>query len=215
MPQGKLSDKIVHTSKIYAGMQTNYWIYVPAQYNAQTPAALMVWQDGQGLVDRDGATRTQNVIDNLIYQKKIPVMIQVFIQPGTVGDKAMRSIEYDTVNDTYTRFLRDEILAEVAKQYNIRTDAYSRAIAGSSSGGICAFNAAWLHPEMFSRVLSRIGSFTSIQWHPGGSRRQRVSVQDPQGTANATSACGCRMAPTISKTTMEAGRCRISRWRIH
>lgn len=79
----------------------------------------------------------------------------------------MRSIEYDTVNDTYTRFLRDEILPEVAKEYNIRTDAYSRAIIGESSGGICAFNAAWFHPEMFSRVVSRVGSFTSIQWHPG------------------------------------------------
>ena len=41
------------------------------------------------------------------------------------------------------------------------------AIAGNSSGGICAFNAAWFKPNEFSRVLSRIGSFTSIQWKPG------------------------------------------------
>src|SRR5260370_11265947 len=126
----------------------------------------MVGQDGQGQVARD-ARRTQNVIDNLIHQKKIPVMIQVFISPGTVGERRMRSIEYDTVNDTYARFLRDEVLPEVSKEYNIRADAYSRAIVGESSGGICAFNAAWFHPEIFSRVVSRVGSFTSIQWHPG------------------------------------------------
>ena len=167
VPQGKLSDKIVHTSRIYPDMQTNYWIYVPAQYDPKTAAALMVWQDGEGHINRNGPARTLNVIDNLIYRKKIPVMIQVFISPGTVGEKRMRSIEYDTVDDTYTRFLREEILADVAKQYNLRTDSYSRGIAGSSSGGICAFNAAWFHPELFSRVLSRIGSFTSIQWHPG------------------------------------------------
>ena len=166
-PQGKLSEKIVHESKIYPGMQTNYWIYVPARYDSKSPAALMVWQDGEGHIRRDGAARTLTVIDNLIAQKKIPVMIQVFISPGTVGDQRMRSIEYDSVNDTYARFLRDEILADVEKQYNLRKDAYSRGIAGNSSGGICAFNAAWFHPEMFSRVLSRIGSFTSIQWHPG------------------------------------------------
>ena len=65
------------------------------------------------------------------------------------------------------RFLRDEILPEVAKKYNLRQDSYSSAIAGNSSGGICAFNAAYRHPELFSRVLSRIGSFTSIQWKPG------------------------------------------------
>ena len=166
VPQGKLSEKIVHTSEVYPGMQTNYWIYVPAQYDPKTPAALMVWQDGEGHIQRDGGARSLNVIDNLIAQKKIPVTIQVFISPGTIGDRRMRSIEYDSVNDTYARFLRDEILADVEKRYNIRKDAYSRGIAGNSSGGICAFNAAWFHPEMFSRVLSRIGSFTSIQWHP-------------------------------------------------
>ena len=167
VPQGKLSDKLVHTSHIYPGMHSDYWIYVPAQYDPKAPAALMVWQDGQGHIERNVGARTLNVIDNLIAGKKIPVMIQVFISPGTVGEKAMRSIEYDTVNDTYDLFLRDEILADVEKQYNIRKDSYSRGIAGNSSGGICSFNAAWFHPELFSRVLSRIGSFTSIQWHPG------------------------------------------------
>lgn len=163
-PEGTLSEKIVNTSKIYDGMQSNYWIYVPAAYSAQAPAALMVWQDGEALIKRDGASRMLTVVDNLIAQKKIPVMIQVFIQPGMIGDKRMRSIEYDTVSDRYARFLRDEILADVQAKYNIRKDAYSRAIAGISSGGICAFNVAWQQPDQFSRVLSHVGSFTSIQW---------------------------------------------------
>lgn len=167
VPQGKLSGKLVHTSKIYAGMKSDYWIYVPAGYDPKAPAALMVWQDGQGMIARDGPTHTLNVIDNLIYQKKIPMMIQVFISPGLEGEKRMRSIEYDTMNDTYARFLRDELLPEVYEKYNIRRDAYSRGITGSSSGGICAFNVAWRENDQFSRVWSRIGSFTSIQWHPG------------------------------------------------
>ena len=167
VPQGKLSEKLVHISKIYPGMQSNYWIYVPAQYDGNTPAALMVWQDGQSHINRNGAERTLTIVDNLIHDKKIPVMIVVMISPGLVGEKAMRSIEYDTLDDTYDRFLRDEILADVGRQYKLRADSYSRAIGGNSSGGICSFNAAWFHPELFSRVLSRIGSFTSIQWHPG------------------------------------------------
>jgi len=164
VPQGTLSEKIVHTSKIYDGMQSNYWIYVPAGYDASAPSALMVWQDGQNLIQRDGASRTLTVVDNLIAQKKIPVMIQVFIEPGAIGEKKMRSIEYDTVSDRYARFLHDEILADVQAKYNIRKDAYSSAIAGISSGGICAFNVAWQQPDQFSRVLSHVGSFTSIQW---------------------------------------------------
>jgi enterochelin esterase-like enzyme len=186
VPSGTLSEKIVHTSRIYDGMKSDYWIYVPAQYDAKTPAVLMVFQDGGGYTDRNGNNPTLNVLDNLMAQKKIPVMIAVFINPGDITDSpgtptynfvkahsekwhrtlkdAMRSTLYDTVSDRYVRFLRDEILAEVQAHYNIRKDAYSWAITGLSSGGICSFNAAWQMPDRFSRVISWIGSFGSIQW---------------------------------------------------
>jgi enterochelin esterase-like enzyme len=186
VPAGTLSANIVHTSKIYDGMNSEYWIYVPAQYDPKTPAALMVFQDGEGYLDREGRNPALNVIDNLIAQRKIPVMIGVFINPGDIesspgtptyafvkafSDKwkrtskdSMRSTLYDTVSDRYARFLRDEVLAEVSAKYNIRKDAYSRAITGLSSGGICSFNAAWQMPELFSRVITWIGSFASIQW---------------------------------------------------
>jgi enterochelin esterase-like enzyme len=186
VPSGKLSEKIVHTSKIYDGMKSEYWIYVPAQYDARIAAAVMVFQDGQGYTDREGSNPALNVIDNLIAERRIPVMICVFINPGDIegspgtptynfvkayGEKwqrgmkdSMRSTEYDTVSDRYARYLRDEVLADVAAKYSIRKDAYSRAITGLSSGGICAFNAAWQMPEQFSRVISWIGSFSGIQW---------------------------------------------------
>ena len=186
VPAGTLSSKMTHISKIYDEMKSEYWIYVPAQYDAKTPAALMVFQDGEGYIHRDGNRMELNVIDNLIAQKKIPVMICVFINPGDISDSpgtptynfvkaygekwkrdlkdSMRSTLYDTVSDRYARYLRDELLAEVSAKYNIRKDAYSRGITGLSSGGICAFNAAWQMPEQFSRVISWIGSFESIQW---------------------------------------------------
>jgi len=186
VPSGTLSEKIVHSSKIYDGMKSEYWIYVPAQYDPKTPAALMVFQDGGGYLDRDGKNPALNVIDNLVAQKKIPVLIAVFINPGDISDApgnptykfvkgysekwnrslkdSMRSTLYDTVSDRYVRYLRDEVLAEVSAKYSIRKDPYSRAITGLSSGGICSFNAAWQMPDQFSRVISWIGSFTSIQW---------------------------------------------------
>lgn len=186
VPSGTVSEKIVHTSRIYDGMKSEYWIYVPAQYDPKVPAALMVFQDGSGYTHRDGNNPTLNVIDNLIAQKKIPVMIAVFINPGDITDSpgtptynfvktysdkwhrtlkdSMRSTLYDTVSDRYARFLRDEVLTDVQSHYNIRQDAYSWAITGLSSGGICSFNAAWQMPDRFSRVISWIGSFTSIQW---------------------------------------------------
>ncbi len=186
VPSGRLSGSIVHTSKIYDGMKSEYWIYVPAQYESKIPAALMIFQDGERYIKRDGNNPALNVIDNLIAQKKIPVMICVFINPGDISDSpgnptydfvkaysdkwqrtlkdSMRSTLYDTVSNRYPQFLRDEILAEVGARYSLRKDSYSRGITGLSSGGICAFNAAWQMPEQFSRVISWIGSFTSIQW---------------------------------------------------
>jgi enterochelin esterase-like enzyme len=189
VPQGKISEKFVHTSKLYDGMRSDYWIYVPAEYDPNVPAALMVWHDGQGLVDRNGQSRLQDAIDNLTYEKKIPVAIYVFVSPGdytmtpesptynfvakfskdsgrTLKD-ATRSTCYDTVTDRYARLLHDELLPEVEAKYNIRKDGYSHAVVGNSSGGISAFNIAWWHPEWFSRVVTRIGTFTSIQWQPG------------------------------------------------
>ena len=167
VPQGRLSEKMTHTSKIYEGMVSDYWVYVPAQYDASRAAALMVWQDGERHTRREGATKTLNVLDNLTHQKRIPVMISVFISPGLAGQRRMRSIEYDTVNDAYARFLRDEILTEALAKLNVRREGYSRGIEGQSSGAICALNVAWHMPDQFSRVLSHIGSYTSIQWRPG------------------------------------------------
>jgi len=183
---GKLSGKLIHTSKIYDGMKSEYWVYVPAQYDPSTSAAVMVFQDGAGYIGRESNNPALNVIDNLIAEKKIPVMICVFIEPGDISDSpgtptynfvkehsekwsrtlkyGMRSVLYDTVSDRYPRFLRDELLAEVGSHYNLRKDAYSRAITGMSSGAICSFNAAWQLPEVFSRVISWIGSFTCVQW---------------------------------------------------
>jgi len=186
VPAGTLSPKIVHTSKIYDGMRSEYWIYVPELYDPKIPAALMVFQDGGWYTDRAGNNPALNVIDNLIAQKKIPVMIAVFINPGDITDSpntptynfvkayadkwqrtlkdSMRSTLYDTVSDRYAHFLRDEILPDVAARYNLRKDSYSHAITGLSSGGICSFNAAWQMPDEFSRIITWIGTFVGIQW---------------------------------------------------
>ncbi len=162
---GKLSEKHTLTSKIYDGMKYDYWTYASAGVDPNVPAALMVWQDGQGLIAEFSGSRLTTVTDNLVQQGLLPPIVHVMIAPGTSADgRPMRSIQYDTVSDHYPRFLMEEVLPEVEKTYKLRQDAYSRAIAGESSGGICAFAAAWFMPDKFSRVHSAVGSFTSIQW---------------------------------------------------
>ncbi|MBL8218949.1 MAG: esterase [Bryobacterales bacterium] len=171
VPQGKLSAKLSHTSNIYEGMVADYWIYVPAQYQPGTPAAVMFWTDGEVHINRETGSRAQIVWDNLTHEKKIPVIIQVLVSPGVKDGRRWRSIQYDSVDDRFARYVLEEILPEVGKTYNLRTDGYSRAIAGDSSGAICALNAAWWRTGDFSRTLLRIGSFTSIQWKQRDSDR--------------------------------------------
>ena len=164
---GKVSERMTVVSKIYDGMTSNFWVYASPGVDPNIPAALMVWQDGQNLIGDYSRMRLFTVTENLVAQKLLPPIVHVMIQPGTSPTgQAMRSIEYDTVSDRYPRFLMEEVLPLVEKMYKLRPDGYSRAIAGESSGGICAFNAAWIMPDKFSRVHSAVGSFTSIQWRP-------------------------------------------------
>lgn len=158
------------TSKIFPGTVRDYWVYVPAEYNPQKPACVLVMQDGGGFIRPNGDARVPIVLDNLIYKHEIPVTIGIFINPGVLpapgpNERARynRSFEYDALGDRYARFLMDEMLPEVGKRYNLSRDPNDRAIAGISSGGIAAFTVAWTHPEAFRRVLSFVGSFTDLR----------------------------------------------------
>jgi len=157
-------------SKLYNNFR-EYWVYVPAQYDSTKPAALMVFQDGHAYVNDSGDFRVPIVYDNLIYQKKLPVTICLFVNPGhNTKDypesrfrASNRADEYDVLDDRYATLLIDEIIPELKKKYNISNDPKMHGIGGLSSGAICAFTAAWEHPEYFHKVLSQIGSYTNIR----------------------------------------------------
>jgi enterochelin esterase family protein len=167
VPQGKLTGPIEVTSKVYPNMKSNIWYYVPAQWDGSTPLPVQIWGDGQFYTGaRPSAYRLLDTLDNLTAEKKIPLMVNVFIQPGSADGRNLRSIEYDTVDDRYTEFTVNEVLPEVEKTVKLRHDGYSRAMVGESSGGICSFNAAYRHPDQFARVLSWIGSFSALQVSP-------------------------------------------------
>ena len=175
VPQGRIT-RHEHRSEIFAETIRRYYLYVPAQYDDSTPAAIMVFQDGYGYVTGTDF-RVAIVFDNLIHQKKMPVTIGIFVNPGILADhldaehpwgvpegaKSNRTEEYDTLSPKYADFLEEEILAEVGKRYKLSRDPEMRAICGMSSGGICAFTVAWERPDLFRKVMSYIGSFTNVR----------------------------------------------------
>ena len=197
VPQGKVTEHEFKDSQVFKGTTRKYWVSVPEQYDGKTPAAVMVFQDGQWYKDGKGQWRAPTVFDNLIHEKAMPVTIGVYITPGEFPDKvgrdgkpqSNRSFEYDTLSGEYAKFLETELLPEVAKTYKLRTDAKGRAICGISSGGICAFTAAWERPDLFGKVLSHVGSFANIRGgdkYPGMIRKTavkpiRLYLQDGSG----------------------------------
>jgi len=169
IPKGVIT-KYEWQSKLYNNFR-EYYVYVPAQYDSTKAAALMVFQDGHAYVNETGDFRVPVVYDNLIYQKKLPVTICLFVNPGhNTKDYpesrfrvSNRADEYDVLDDRYTIMLMDEFIPELKKKYNISNDPKMHGIGGLSSGAICAFTAAWEHPEYFHKVLSQIGSYTNIR----------------------------------------------------
>jgi enterochelin esterase-like enzyme len=164
VPKGTINQMPPWESDVFPGTTRDWWVYVPAQYEPEEPAAVMVFQDGESAKDY-----VVPVFDNLIHKGEIPVMVGIFLEPGGVDrPRDNRSYEYDRLSDQYVRMLLEEILPEVEKTVNLRTDAAGRGISGLSSGGIASFTAAWERPDEFSKVLSGIGSFVNLQGGESG-----------------------------------------------
>jgi enterochelin esterase-like enzyme len=179
VPKGEIKGPFTLPCQAYPGTQHTYWVYVPAQYDPAVPAAVMVFNDGQAFKNEKGDMRAQNVMDNLIYRREIPVMLGVFINPGRRPDQpeptpsnwgdrdTNRPTEYNSLDDRYARVVTEELLPALQKEFNISKDPEMRGIGGSSSGAIAAFTVAWERPDQFRKVLSNVGSFVNLR---GGHR---------------------------------------------
>jgi len=168
VPEGNVTKYHLSDSGTFPGTARDYWVYVPKQYEPSKPAGLMIFQDG-GLYLLD-MMQANIVLDNLVDKKQIPVVIAVFINPGDkgpgmpiYGGAGNRSFEYDSVTDLYSKFLTQEIMPLLEKQYTISNDPKERALVGISSGAVCAFSAAWHRPDFFGKVICHCGSFVNIR----------------------------------------------------
>ena len=175
VPKGEIRGPFTLPSQAYPGTQHTYWVYVPAQYDPAVPASLMIYNDGHAFMEPDGQVRAQNVMDNLIFRREIPVMIGVFINPGRRPDQpeptatewgdrtTNRPTEYNSLDDKYASVIVDELMPVLYKTYNISHSPEQHGIGGSSSGAIAAFTVAWQRPNDFRKVLSNVGSFVDLR----------------------------------------------------
>ena len=167
--RGEVLKFTINDSKYYPGTEREILVYVPQSYQSNETACLLVCMDG---ILYDATT----VMDNLIASGEMPVTVGVFVNPGVVYDEDREVVrynrckEFDSTDDTFARFLEEEVLTRVegmqtekGKVIHLSADANDRAITGASSGGIAAFTAAWNRPDLFSRVYTTVGTFVAMR----------------------------------------------------
>lgn len=168
VPQGTLTRHSLAPGRFFPGTPHNYQLYVPAQYDRGRPIPFMIFLDGSGYAGNN--VRVPVVLDNLIARRDVPAMAAIFIDPGVMpalSDQAQhryeRIFEYDSLTPRFANFLIDELIPDVAKTCNLSSDPNDRGIAGTSTGGVGAFVAAWNRPDQFRRVVTWIGSFGNFR----------------------------------------------------
>jgi hypothetical protein len=190
VPKGRLEGPFEWNSRIIPGTVRRYWVFVPAQYTGDKPACLLVFQDGQRATNPapNASLRVPQVMENLIHKKEMPVTIGLFVTPGNLSEHYPdnlgqsnpnhRAPEYDALSDSYARMLIEELIPEISKTYKITSDPAGRAIGGTSSGAIAAWTVAWERPDQFRKVISLIGSYTSIGYRPARGNQPMIPGGD-------------------------------------
>ncbi|MCF7864135.1 MAG: RICIN domain-containing protein, partial [Kiritimatiellales bacterium] len=166
-PQGVIKELTFDNSRIFPGTRRSVWVFIPSQYDGSKPACVYVKTDGY----RE-ALNEKPMLEGLIAGGYMPVTIGVFVSPGALPapmadtlPRLNRGLEYDGLGDNNARFYLEEILPFVEQELDLKLSdsGNDRCIAGGSSGGITAFNAAWERPDAFSRVYAVSGSFVAFR----------------------------------------------------
>ncbi|HEY1804082.1 MAG TPA: alpha/beta hydrolase-fold protein [Terracidiphilus sp.] len=177
VPKGTVTKFTLAPGKDYPGTPHNCAVYVPAQYDAGKPTAFMIFLDGSQALGN--SMRVPVVLDNLIAKHDLPPMIAIFVDPGVLPavsdpsgpqiaqNRYNRIYEYDSLTPLFSDFLLNELIPEVAKQYNLSKNPDDRGLSGVSTGAVGAFAAAWNRPDQFHRVLSLIGTYVAMKGADG------------------------------------------------
>ena len=146
VPKGRV-DEFDFTSRLLNNVRRVY-VYLPATYqrnSKQRFPALYVHDGGEYL----SRAKLGVVLDNLAYNGDIPPLIAVMVDPVD------RVREYHA-NEHYARFVEQELLPHIDRNYRTLTGPASRAVMGASLGGLISVYLGLTRPQLFSKVGSRL-----------------------------------------------------------
>jgi enterochelin esterase-like enzyme len=162
----------IRMKQYYSGI-TNSWrrcfIYTPPGYdaNATKKYPVLYILHGGGEDERGWAMqgKTDIILDNLIAEQKAVPMLVVMID-GNVGSPGFD----ENFLKLFQSELKQSVIPFVEKNYQVKTDAKSRALAGLSMGGLQTLYAGIYNTDLFAYL----GVFSS-GWLPN-----QKSISDTQ-----------------------------------
>ena len=135
-------------------------VYLPARFRSSRRYPLLVVHDGHDYL-RYSSLKT--VLDNLIHRLEVAPMIVALTDAGERLD------EYPD-HEPHARFLTEELVPRLGRDYPLRAEPTDRGLMGASFGAVASLSCAWRYPGFFGRLLLQSGSFafTDIGQHHRG-----------------------------------------------
>jgi enterochelin esterase-like enzyme len=133
------------------------WAYTPYGYTENnSPYKLLVLTDGFEYLNFLSAPV---IFDNLIDEGAIPPIVCIFIESTNNRYNEL------TCNDSFSKFISEEVMPWAYKQYNISRNSQDAVIGGVSLGGLAATYIAFKNSAIFGNVISQSGSYWyESQW---------------------------------------------------
>ncbi|MBR5483280.1 MAG: esterase family protein [Alistipes sp.] len=147
----RIEEKTIHSEILNA--DRNYTVYLPAGYanNTDKQYPVLYLLHGMNGTNKDWAGRghLQDVMDQLRAAGEVCDMIVISPNAGGNIGEGVWNGYFDMDGWAYERFFFEEFLPAVEKEYRIKGDKGSRAIAGLSMGGGGSTSYAQRHADMF------------------------------------------------------------------
>ena len=155
---GRLEIVDIHSDAL--GEHRRLQVYVPARFRRSRTYPLLVAHDGGEYLRYSGL---KTVLDNLIHRLEIPSMIVALTDPR-------RRLREYAADPAHARFLTEELVPALERQYPIDARPEARGLLGASFGAVGALSTAWHYPGFYGRLLLQSGSFgfTDIGHHKRG-----------------------------------------------
>lgn len=133
--QGILQEQEVLES-VKLNYKVGFNVYIPYNYKEVSGKLPVIYvTDGHEYAhDRLGSMKI--ILDNLIYEKKMKPVMAVFLDPRDVETGINRRYDELVMNHAYAQFVTEELVPYIDKKYKTDKKASSRAILGTSLGGI-------------------------------------------------------------------------------